>query len=254
VLREVRTVVGDAKLYNWCFDELRIALPVIMRYRDLLTETDDQIVKDELAAATAVEKKEREEAKFQAALEKARKAKLVAEAKAEAARAKAASKVEVARLNTEKKKVEDTEKDRQRKRASNTERGPAANAKRRRREFTSGLSDVTLAELEKRFAAADKVCTDSLISWTEGSITKALVLAAAREKLRADQDFGAWVDRFSNARKPSVQDRAALVSLGRLGEARLREILMSTESRSYQLIWEKNKPKLELVEDEAAVS
>jgi hypothetical protein len=44
------------------------------------------------------------------------------------------------------------------------------------------------------------------------------------------------------------KDRQALIGLGRLGEKRMREILTSTDSRSYQYIWRDNKPTLKAVE------
>ena len=45
------------------------------------------------------------------------------------------------------------------------------------------------------------------------------------------------------------RERQALIGLGRLGEKRLREILTNTDSRSYRLIWQENKPTLKAVEN-----
>jgi regulator of replication initiation timing/molybdopterin converting factor small subunit len=52
VLSEVKREVGDDKLSDWCFYELRIPLPVIVRAHGLLTEADAARVKADLAAAT----------------------------------------------------------------------------------------------------------------------------------------------------------------------------------------------------------
>ena len=68
----------------------------------------------------------------------------------------------------------------------------------------------------KRWNDADKMCQSGIDRWIEGSIAKAKVLCAAREKFTADQDFGAWLDQ--NGIGLNDHDRAALIGLGRMEE------------------------------------
>jgi hypothetical protein len=83
--------------------------------------------------------------------------------------------------------------------------------------------------------------------WLEGSIAKAAILCAARAKFPANQEFGAWLEENIELEN---QERVALIGLGGLGEKRLREILTTTSSRSYQYIWRDNKPpSLRVVSD-----
>ena len=81
--------------------------------------------------------------------------------------------------------------------------------------------------------------------WIEGSIALAQVLSTARAKFPADQEFGQWCEM--NAPTIRKDDRAALIGLGRMDN--LREILIGTTSRSYQLIWRTNRPELTVVAD-----
>lgn len=59
VLNEVRQEVGDENLAHWTFDNLQIAISVILDTRRLLTATDAEIVKADLAAAKKAVKDER---------------------------------------------------------------------------------------------------------------------------------------------------------------------------------------------------
>jgi hypothetical protein len=52
VLDEVQREVGDKALADWCLDNLRISLSVIVKTRKVLRETDAEIVKRDLAGAT----------------------------------------------------------------------------------------------------------------------------------------------------------------------------------------------------------
>lgn len=59
VLNEVRSVVGDDALPNWCFDNLRIGISVIVNAGKLLTALDREIVQSDLAAAKKAERDSR---------------------------------------------------------------------------------------------------------------------------------------------------------------------------------------------------
>jgi hypothetical protein len=62
VLNEVRREIGDDALGDWCRNELRIGLSVILDVRKLLNKTDSEVVRAELATAN---KAEREKAKLE---------------------------------------------------------------------------------------------------------------------------------------------------------------------------------------------
>ena len=247
VFSDVRKEVGDANLADWCYRELRISLDIVLMAGKTLTKIDGERVKAEFAAANKVENEKRAAAAL--AKRKAREDEAFARAKekAERACAFAAIRAEQARHDAERKKAADTEKRRQQKQSNPNERGPKAGARARKREILSHVSSADLADLVKRWNDADKMCQSGIDRWIEGSIAKAKVLCAAREKFAADQDFGAWLDQ--NGIDLSHQNRAALIGLGRMEERRLREILTATESRSYELIWREHKPTLSVVEN-----
>jgi len=121
----------------------------------------------------------------------------------------------------------------------------------RKRERAAKMPDADLQDLKARWFDADRRCRTGIENWIEGSIAKAKILCAMRAALPADQDFGAWVD--ANALGLNHSDRAALIGLGCLEEAELRDILTKSESRSYQLIWKAYRP-LRVVGANAAVS
>ena len=60
VLNEVRQEIGDEALPNWCYDELRIGLPVITRVAGILKKTDEAIVKRTFAATRDAARKRRQ--------------------------------------------------------------------------------------------------------------------------------------------------------------------------------------------------
>jgi hypothetical protein len=240
VLNEVRQEVGDDALPSWCYHNLRIGISVITEMSKTLQTVDREVVKTDLAAANKLEKekhaaeamakrKAREDAAYAREIEKAERAKNLAEKRAAAAKADA-----------EHKKAQDAEKTRQQRRKNPKERGAGASAARQKRALVSKLSEADLAELVKRFQKAENLCAGGIAQWIEGSVAKAMILCAARAAFTADQDFGVWIE--ANEIDLNHSDRAALVGLGRLGEEPFRVILSNTESRSYQLIWQQYRP------------
>jgi hypothetical protein len=236
ILEEVRQEIGNDALPGWCFHTLKLSLSVVTETRKVLTKTDADIVKRNSAAAVAAEK-----AEIRMAREANRKARDDAALALQLEREKRAQILAEEKLVTEQKKkaVEHAK--------SETQKAKEPRTKRRQRnaaEFTSEIADASLNDLIERFKKADALCQHGLNEWVEGSIAKAIILAAARKQITADQDFGAWCDANVNL---SHQDRAALIGLGRLGEEKLREIFEVADSRSYRRIWEQHKPELKIV-------
>jgi hypothetical protein len=100
-----------------------------------------------------------------------------------------------------------------------------------------------------RYLKADTKCIEGNNQWIEASIAQALILVEARSRFQTDQEFCDWL--AANNIELSDDDRAALISLGQLGEAQLREILTKTDSRSYRLIWAASRPQSKLPADNA---
>jgi flagellar biosynthesis GTPase FlhF len=250
VLGEVRTEIGDEALAHWCLEELHVGITEIKTMAAVLSKSDAQRAKAELAAASkaenerraaaaAAEKKARDEETRRRELEKAEHDKKLSEIKAETARNEITG-----------KKVKDTEEARQKRRSNPKDSGKAATAKRQGRRLRSNVSDADLDELVNRFVVATERCNKGLLDWNEGTIAKAIILCAARDRFTADQDFGSWIaNSHVTLSSLSHQDRAALLGLGRFGEKKLRGILENTTSHSARQIWQDNKPILKAVEN-----
>jgi hypothetical protein len=74
--------------------------------------------------------------------------------------------------------------------------------------------------------------------WVEGTLETAKALSGARSKFKGHKAFGAWFD--STGLKINSQDRPALIGFG--GEPEVaRPILLTTNSRSFQLIWKEHR-------------
>jgi hypothetical protein len=247
VLEEVRKEIGDDALPAWCRNELYIGLSVITQIAAVLGKVDEVTAKADLAAANKAEKeqKEAEVAAARKVREDAAHQRTVEQAAREAELA--ALKAKKAQSEVEEKKIKDNEKERQRKRADPKQRGAKGAAKRRKREVTTKLSDASLTEMIARYKKADALCAKGTDYWIEGSIAKAMVLCAARDKFTANDEFGEWLK--SNGINLNKDDRAGLMGLGRLGEKRMQEIFASTDRRSYQHIWQDHKPVLKAVEN-----
>lgn len=255
-LNEVRGEVGDDALPTWCIHNLGIGISVILNVSEALTKTDREVVRAKLAAANKAEneakakeaaekRRAREEERRRRELAKEEEERAREQRKLEHAREMAEKQAEVARLAAERNKAEATERRRQKKQDNPNERGAKATAKRTKRALTEAVSEADFAELVRRFKKADEMCAAADAKWIEGSIAKAMILLAMRNACPADQEFGARL--ASDGITIDRNDRAALVSLGRLGEARMRSILEKTDRRSYRYIWEENKPKLAIV-------
>jgi hypothetical protein len=107
----------------------------------------------------------------------------------------------------------------------------------------TGAKRATLiGSRQRRCVALDE---KSKAFWIQGSMAKAAILCEARARFTADKEFGDWLDAHEVDLKKN--DRAALLSLGRLGQQRLEEILINTDSRSYQLISQHNRMTLKEV-------
>jgi hypothetical protein len=231
-LEEVRAEIGDNALQAWCAQSLQISLSTIAETRKVLIKVDADIVKRNLAAAVAAEKAETRNAR------EAKRKQREDEAHARnLAKEKRAQELEEEKLRTEEKKSAVDQ--------AKTKRKTTKRRKHMAAEFTEELASANLNDLSERFKSAEAHCRHGINEWIEGSIAKAIILATARELLVADQDFGAWCDDLINLGKT---DRAALVSLGRLGESKLRELFKATDSRSYELIWRRYKPELRVLE------
>jgi ATPase subunit of ABC transporter with duplicated ATPase domains len=242
VLEEVRAEIGDEALPKWCVDNLQIGLSVITETRKVLLRVDAEIYRRNLEASVIIaeeqEWREREEERLRRELEKQERAKQIAEARAATERAK--TDLEHARAETQ--KARNAEKRRQR------QAEPDQVTKRQRRALIANVTDAELNQLVERFKKADAMCAEGIERWVEGSIAKAMVLCAARNRCPSNDKFGAWLSE--NEICLTDDDRAALIGLGSLGEARLRELLTATESRSYRLIWRASNrpPALKLVD------
>lgn len=249
VLNEVRKEIGDEALPNWCFDNLRIGITTITKAKGLLIETDREIVKGDLAAANkahheqaAAARKAREEERRRKELEELEHEKKIV-----------ALKTETTKEEIKRKKVEDTEKTRQRRRANPRMFGPHANANAAKRRLINKLSDADFTELIKRYKKADEECRqaeqgleEARHRWREASIAKALILLQLRKANPANQDFGEAL--AANGIKLNHQDRAALIGLASIGENKMRLMLINSESYSYQIIWHNYKPSLTVIE------
>jgi hypothetical protein len=113
ILEEVRQDIGDDALTGWCFHTLSVSLSGIAETRKVLTKTDADIVKRNLATAIAAEKAEirrareasrktREDIALARQLEREKRAQQLAEEKLVTEQKKTA--VEHAKSETEKAK------------------------------------------------------------------------------------------------------------------------------------------------------
>src|SRR5262249_5216190 len=85
-------------------------------------------------------------------------------------------------------------------------------AKRRKRQVLAAIEQLDDKGLIMRFKQAEAMCIKGDNFWVEGSIAKATILCAARDKYTVDQDFGTWLDKTGiDMSKPT---RAALIGLG----------------------------------------
>jgi hypothetical protein len=202
----------------------------------VLLKTDADIQRRNLAGAVAIARdqarKQRDDEALKREQAKQERIRQIAEARIEAERAKA----DLARAKAETNKVKSAEKRRQQRSE------PGEEIKRRRHAITAHISDIELSELVERFKKAETMCAEGIERWIEGSIAKAIVLYAARNKFPSDPEFGAWLDE--NKICINHSDRAALIGLGSFGESRIREILSTAGSRSYQVIWNTNKLRI----------
>jgi hypothetical protein len=73
--------------------------------------------------------------------------------------------------------------------------------------------------------------------WIEGTLELAAVLAEERKAIPADQAFCSWLERNGLDKKPSHQDRAALIGMA-TDFAVTREVLEKTDRSSWRHIWE----------------
>jgi len=101
--------------------------------------------------------------------------------------------------------------------------------------------EIRFADLAEKFKKAESMCPKGTAQWIEGSIAKATVLCAIRSAY-SNQHFGKWLS--VNGINLGLNERAALIGLGRLGEARFREILTCSKSRSYKTLWRENRPPM----------
>lgn len=235
VLNEVRAEIGDEALGNWCFDELRIGLSVIMDIRRLLTATDADIVKADLAAARKAEKdqKDRESAAR-------RKAKDIEDQQREAERQareirKAEHAKKLAELKDATKKVDEREKTRARRAADPKMSGEHANAGAAKRRAINKIDNADFIAAAEAYKKCDAMCKDGDERWVQGSVGKAKALLRMRDTNLSHQDFGAAIASAGIEINP--HDRAALINLAAL--PKLDELFRSSESRSYRLIWQK---------------
>lgn len=253
-LTEVRQEIGDDALPAWCMEELHIGLSVIARMTATLGAVDEELAKAEFSKAQKAEKERRsaERANQVATAEAARKDREDAARDRERERVKhgrqiAEAKVAKARAEDEREKITHNKNERMRKRADPKQRGPVATAQRRKNEVRKNLPDADLPELFKRLKKAIALCSQGTVVWVDGSIATAMVLAELRGRYSADREFGAQLEKHGI--ELPHQERAALIHLGRLGEKHLREILGSTDSHSYELIWrQRSRPHLKVVE------
>jgi hypothetical protein len=233
VLEEVRVEIGDDALALWCVKNLRVSLGIITDTRKVLNEADARMVRDQLATANRAERErkrkemaEAREASFRHKLDAAEKTKHIAETLAGAQRIRASTRANKQKLQSK------------------------ADPKAQSQKLVKGISNLALTKLANRYAKAEELCMRGREQWIEGSIAKALILAAARARYQADQEFGAWLTETGI--ELHYKDRSALINLGRLGETSLREILARTDSQSYRMIWEENRPPLSVIDREGS--
>jgi hypothetical protein len=231
VLNEVKREIGDDALSVYCREQLRISLSIILETRNLLSKTDSEIVKEELATAMRAEK-----AKRLAEREAQENERREREAEKEARkREKELAEVEHQRLLAEKEaernKAKDRENSRQKRQGSRTQRGPVNAARQRtyRAAANGGLSNMDKAR------RGHERCEGGINEWVEGSVMMAEALASERVLHGTNNNsFSEW---YKESGLPySNDDRAALIQLGGFDRKTRREILESATTRSYQLI------------------
>lgn len=242
VLNEVRQQIGDDALPTWCFDELRIGVSVIVEARRLLTAMDAEIVKADLAVAKKAERDQREAEAIarRQAREEAERQRAAAQRQRELEQVEHDRKVaEGKRLTAEeddkRKKVNEREGTRKRRAANPKMRGPRANAEATRRRTLNKIEDANFSDLVERYKKAEAQCAHGTDEWIAGSLAKAAILLEMRIKSPADRDFGEAL--AASGIEISHQNRAALIGLAQLGQEKMREILATTNSRSYEAIW-----------------
>lgn len=102
------------------------------------------------------------------------------------------------------------------------------------------MNDKILENIGARIDTAWRHVKESDANWVESSIDLMQALREGRERFKADQDFGKWLDDGHD--HWNKNDRAALI--GMAGDLALaREVLTQTDRRSYDRIWREVKDR-----------
>jgi hypothetical protein len=100
---------------------------------------------------------------------------------------------------------------------------------------------TVLERVGRRIDAAWQRVGKGEAEWVEGSLEAMQALAEARGRFPADQAFGVWL-KVSNHNHWNENDRGALINMAS-DLVLARQVLASTERRSYQLIWKDAKSR-----------
>jgi len=253
LLSEAQREIPDKELSRWAARELLIGWDRIMQVLKVLKAEDQERTKVELAKATAGERERRKAERDAAdaerqrvAAEKAAKREAAEQEAIEKRRAKelaeARHQMQIAatkRREADENDLRDRQEQRLKTRKEHRET-PQARPSTRRRVIMQNPDDL---EQIKQFQI---MIAEGEARWIEGTIGLAQALHAKRQAFGKDNAaFGDWYKKTTLPYGPD--DRAALINLGGLEVVRLREILQSTQSRSYELIWQQAKPKLTIV-------
>jgi hypothetical protein len=239
VINEVRRDIGDEELGAYCLHELGIGLSVILDVAKIFNQADEKILKEDLAAAARAEKEKREaenaEKAFQRQKKKAERDAELAEKRTLAAKAQAEA-VENQSFVEKVKRAARKQYDR-----SHSE---IEKAQHRRRDITKGANEhAPTSKLIKAYLKSDAMCEKGEEFWVEGSIGKAVALLALRIKYPNDKEFSKQLEENGLGQDLLDKDtRAALIGLGWLGTEHFREILRTSDTRSYRAMWLKHKP------------
>jgi flagellar biosynthesis GTPase FlhF len=252
-LQNVRKEIGnDAMFSKWCWDELHLGLMAITRVADVLSVVDAAKAKAELATTRAAEqeqkRKEREQREAFAAADRKRKEEEKAAAAAEKARNEELEKQRQKAADKHARKVASKQKNNAGFKAKQRQDKKAALVKLAESSgqnivpFVAKPVEISEDDLVRQIKtaianleAANGEIAAARSKWIDMSVVLAGLLVDARSRYPANLKFSEWLNQ--NDIKISVQDRAALLSLG-LDMQAMRVILEQTERTSYRQIWE----------------
>lgn len=229
LLAEARDEVGNSALPNWCFDEIGVGFSRITQVARCLREDDQLRIRQDLAQARQAERSQRQ------AQRRAR------EQERQERQAQRLREQEERRAEERRERARESNRRYYRRRRDRQVASPVSSVSVTSSSLTRDVSSISESELAQWIKAAWTRVKSSRSEWVEASVELAGLLVQARRSRSGDREFGAWLE--ANDIDINHSDRSALIHLGQDLET-MRRVLDQTDRRSYQLIWEEARARL----------